>query len=565
MKSFGTVRLERDWADCEVWKVRAEPHVIVRLKRVFERIAKNEHGEVTLANTPENCRELEWFVSRYPLTVEPHGVLEERARAFDRTLADVARVTADGYVPQPALLATPAREYQLVAADLVRANGRLLLADDVGLGKTASSICVMANDGALPALVVTLAHLTRQWEAELQKFLPGLRVHRLRKGVPYDLRKWRGKDVPFPDVIITNYHKLSGWATTLAPLVRYVIFDECQELRTGTGSQKGSAAKHVASSAAYAMGLSATPIYNYGSEIFNVIDIMAPDALGSSYEFTREWCGGADAVARPDALGTYLRERGLLLRRTRKDVGRELPEISRIPFEIEADLHPLEQVKSAAMDLARIIVSQQSKREDRFRAAGELDYRLRRATGVAKAPYAAAFVRLLAESGEKVVLYGWHHEVYGIWREQLADLKPVFYTGEESEAQKEEAKRAFVEGDARVLIVSLRAGAGLNGLQEAAQLVVFGEIDWSPGVHEQCIGRVHRDGQTNSVSAYFLVCNEGSDPVMVDVLGLKEQQSEGIRNPDAPLVEAMEQTTGRVKKLAEEYLQRLGAQTETAA
>src|SRR5579884_3848269 len=44
--------------------------------------------------------------------------------------------------------------------------------------------------------------------------------------------------------------------------------------------------------------------------------------------------------------------------------------------------------------------------------------------------------------------------------------------------------------------MSLRSGAGLDGLQEDCTVGVFGELDWSPEQHRQCIGRLDRDGQT---------------------------------------------------------------------
>ena len=78
----------------------------------------------------------------------------------------------------------------------------------------------------------------------------------------------------------------------------------------------------------------------------------------------------------------------------------------------------------------------------------------------------ADFVRLLVESGEKVVLYGWHREVYSIWLDRLKDLNPAMYTGSESVPQKDEAKRRFVAGETFVFIISLRAGAGLDGLRK---------------------------------------------------------------------------------------------------
>lgn len=54
---------------------------------------------------------------------------------------------------------------------------------------------------------------------------------------------------------------------------------------------------------------------------------------------------------------------------------------------------------------------------------------MRQATGIAKAPYVLEFVRMLVESGESVMLYGWHRDVYNIWLERLAEFNPVMYTG----------------------------------------------------------------------------------------------------------------------------------------
>ena len=102
-----------------------------------------------------------------------------------------------------------------------------------------------------------------------------------------------------PDVILTNYHKLSGWAATLAPVVKTVIFDECQELRTGHASQKYSAAEHIAHRAKFRAGLSATPIYNQGSEIWFVMNAIRPHALGTREEFIREWCKSSFSANRP--------------------------------------------------------------------------------------------------------------------------------------------------------------------------------------------------------------------------------------------------------------------------
>lgn len=538
------------------WIIKAPPHVMVRLKRVFERINKGQHGVVSLTDTIENCRELRWFAERFPIAFEPRSHLDAQAeRHIDRE-KQIALVLADGYKPPEFRMALPPREYQRVAADLALRSGSLLLADDVGLGKTISGLAVLAAPGSLPALVVTLTHLPRQWEGEINRFLPGLTVHILRKGSVYDIPAKREMKGRWPDIIISNYQKLTGWADHLAEKVKTVIFDEAQELRIST-SLKYTAAAHIARGAKHRIGLTATPVFNYGAEIHSVIDCISPDSLGARDEFEREWCKGrrGEVVADPAALGQHLRAEGIMLRRTRKDVGRELPPIQTIPLTIEADTAALEQVSDKMAELARIILAQGGlSKGEKLRASSELDWRLRQATGIAKAVYVAEFVKLLALSEKKIVLYGWHREVYSIWLEHLAELNPVLYTGTESVSQKEASKDAFVSGDARVLIISLRAGAGLDGLQHVCKTVVIGELDWSPGVHEQCVGRVARDGQQESVAAYFPLADSGSDPVIADVLGLKSQQAMGIRDPDAPLLEQLQADEGRIRKLAQAYL-----------
>lgn len=552
------------------WRIVAEPHVKSRLKRVFPRVPQEAADSISLSATPENTRELRWFIQRYPMLVDQPERMADLADQHIRCENRVAALMA-GHVPPPDIkLALPARAYQVFAAQLLAVKFGLLLADDVGLGKTVSAIAAMVDPEKLPALVVCPAHLTRQWKAELAEFAPQLRTAILRKGSVYDLAPRRrkkhegqGELIPpaLPDVIITSYHKLRGWAEHLNGQVKFVVFDECQQLRNpGTGIH--DACKHVASGATYRLGLSATPIYNLGNEFHHVIDTLLPGALGDYQEFTREHCtsnGGEYRLTDPENFGAYLRREGIMLRRTRKDVGRELPPLTKVIHEIDADQSVLEAMSSDAITLAKVILSSNERhRGEKMQAAAEFDNLMRQATGIAKAPYVAEFVKLLLESGERIVLFGWHRAVYEIWMEALAAYNPVLYTGTESPAQKEESKRRFTEGDSRVMIISLRSGAGLDGLQHHCHIGVFGELDWSPGVHEQCMGRFDRDGQDEPSTAYFLTSTSGSDPVVCEVLGLKRTQIEGVRNPDTALAERVDTGENSIQRLAREFLAKKG-------
>jgi superfamily II DNA or RNA helicase len=546
-----------------LWQINAEPHVMIRVKRIFGRVRQNRGGAALIADTPEIARDLEWLLERHPLRLDDatQAHLAGQADRFRSQEQAVLRIL-DGQQPPLALPepARPARPYQQVAADLAIATGRLLLTDAVGLGKSMSGALVLRAADALPALVVTLTHLPDQWCGEIAKTLPWLRAHIATKATAYDPTTRRGVDQP-PDVLVLNYAKLAGWADHLAGVVRTVIFDEAQELRRD-GTAKYAAAARVADGARYRIGLTASPVYNYGGEIHNVLSVLAPDALGTPEEFIREWCDGAVtangkiSVADPAALGAYLRDQGLMLGRTRKEVGRELPGVITIPQVINADPAALDELSGDAVEMARLILDQTTPNTRRWRAAGDLDWRLRQATGIAKAPYVAEFVRLLLESERQVVLFGWHRAVHDLWAERLAGFHPVFYTGEETPIQKRRSEEAFLSGRSRVLVMSLRAGAGLDGLQGVAHVAVFGELDWSPEVHRQCVGRLARDGQEEPVLAYFLVTEDGSDPVIAEVLNLKRMQSEPMLNPAGRLFEQLPSNHDRVRMLAAEVLRR---------
>jgi hypothetical protein len=68
--------------------------------------------------------------------------------------------------------------------------------------------------------------------------------------------------------------------------------------------------------------------------------------------------------------------------------------------------------------------------------------------------------------------------------------------------------------------------------------------------------RLDRDGQTVTPAIYYLTTDDGSDPVISEVLQLKRQQAEPIRDPSRPLFERVADTTDRVRLLAEAALKR---------
>ncbi len=264
MRTFGAIKL-----NVTDWKIeQMEPHVSIKLKALFNRIPKHLSAPYRLPATPEIANDLEWFMVRYPLDIsaEDKALLQSDAVSHRELQEELHIVLKPGFVPQKFEINGELRDYQARGVELYRRTGRLLIGDSVGLGKTLIGIGSFTDPKALPALVVVQAHLPMQWQEEIARFL-GIKAHIIKSSKPYQL--------PAASIYIISYSKLCGWVDIFAQhgFLKSVVFDECQELRRAE-SKKYESAKAIATQCVFALGLSATPVYNYGDEVFNIFEIL---------------------------------------------------------------------------------------------------------------------------------------------------------------------------------------------------------------------------------------------------------------------------------------------------
>lgn len=557
-KTYGELSYNRR---TRCWVIKGEPSVCQMAKRLFPGCDGKGRGVARFTANRRNAGDLNWLMLRYPLTIRPSDAARweqaiREAREYARA-REQARFAPQAIDPPPAFFKGQLLPFQREGTAYLVNTPRALLADEMGLGKTVQALAAVAELQSYPLLLVVPSHLMTNWKREIESFLTNAdgstpTVHVLRGLKPYPL--------PPAQIYIVHYLLLRGWKTVLPEYsFAAVIFDEIQELRH-SGTEKYSAASLLAEKTARVYGLSGTPIYNRGGEIWNVINILDFHALGDWESFTREWCYGYgnNIVAKPDILGETLREEGYLLRRTKDTVLDQLPPKRRLVQEIDADDEVYQKLMQPALEaLSRLQDARTSF--DRARIEDEICQRMRQATGVAKAPFVAAFVRALLEGGEKVLLFAHHHQVMDAYRQALAAAHPVFITGRETAAQKDQAVDAFMQERTNLCCISMRAAAGLN-LQRAT-CVVFGELDWSPAVHTQAEDRAHRMGQKDSVLCYYLVSPRGSDAQMQEALGLKVSQFVQLMG-DTPIGEEQallmqQEAREHIRILAEQLAQRM--------
>ncbi|NEI71028.1 ATP-dependent helicase [Rhizobium lusitanum] len=545
---YGRLQLDGDrWVLSDV-----PPHVAIRLKNMFQRISKTQTKMFTLPASNEMSADLAWFMERYPFEMSASDArfLKRRVRSFNDDRASTEAILLPGWQAPPIRGFRPGRGlrfHQAQAFELVKRRGSLLLGDDVGFGKT--WVAMARAMERRPAAVVVQSHLATQW---VNKFIvpnTELTAHIIDGTQPYSL--------PAADTYIFRYSNIHGWTDVAATgYFKLVAYDEIQDLRTGDTSEKGRAARVFSENAEERLGLSATPVFNYGSEIWSIMSYIDADLLGPWEEFIREWChmgaGGKWMVTDPDALGSYLREAGAFLRRVRD--GRP---INRIVVDVAYDHGEAAKTEDLARQLAMKVV--EGSFGESGQAARELDALARRVTGMAKAKGVAAYAKILLSSGIPIILAGWHRDVYQIWLDELKEFKPLMYTGSETGRQKDKAVAAYLRRESDCFIISLRSGAGLDGLQERCATVIVGELDWSPQIYEQLFGRVDREGQKQTeITAIFCTCDFGSDPTIMSVNAVKRDQARGITDPGVGII-PVHTDVSHIKLLAQEYLERSNA------
>lgn len=578
IEDLGLGRLDYD-EERKEYVIDAKPYVMDVVRRVFpgarnaDRRRDMETGSLwdpevwnkprtpprkglCMPATPRNAAELNWLLQRYPLHVLCRDVLDvhlKRARHQFERLHDIPRITA------PTGFNGVLKHFQERSVGFLVSMERGLCADEMGLGKTVTALAGLCQTQALPALVVVEPAVQLQWQRMIGQWIdidvpkdpytldvglpvgePGLRMSHILSGLsPYKL--------PNVPIYIVHYGLIRGWSDALRDMgFRTIILDECQSLRNHT-TQKYTGLKPILRQADYVWGLSGTPIYNYGGEIWSVFDAIDEGCLDGRSEFIQTWCDWGAHVKDPDALGDYLRQLGLMIRHRADDVIDELPQKRRISHAINNDKDQYAKLIRRAQSIGASLST--IKKAERGAAMLEIENEARRATGVAKAAYAAAFIASLLEADEKVVVWAHHHDVHDILLEELEQYHPAAHTGRQDMGTKAIAVERFRRGDTNVFIGGLRTAAGIDGLQERGTCTVFVELDWTPAIHAQAEDRLKRIGskQKQSIPCYYLVSDTPIDEHMQEVLGLKIGQFVGIMaDPgETPEDEELAQKAGR--------------------
>jgi SNF2 family DNA or RNA helicase len=420
------------------------------------------------------------------------------------------------------------------------------LADDMGLGKTLQILAFILGQRKKTQqntnLVVVPTSLVFNWQAEVQKFAPSLKMLTLYGA-------GRIKDITVFDnyeIILTSYGTLLSDITFLTRYrFNYIFLDESQNIKN-IESQRYYAARQLQSRNKIA--ITGTPVENNTFDLYAQLSFACPGLLGNKQSFKDLFSVPIDKFkSSRHALQLQQKVAPFILRRTKRDVARELPE------KTEIILHcPMEEAQRKVYEAYeqefRNYIAGRSE-EELSKNSIHVLRSLTRLRQICDSPLLLEDEKLFGDSSSKIEILieqienkAQYHKVLvfsqfvsmlELIKKELQDRGIAFAYLSGSTKDRETVVNNFQnDSSIRVFLISLKAGGtGLN-LTEA-DYVYLVDPWWNPAVENQAIDRCYRIGQTKAVMAVRLICPDTVEEKIVKLQATKRALSNDLLKSEA--------------------------------
>uniref|UniRef100_H2TQN7 SWI/SNF-related matrix-associated actin-dependent regulator of chromatin subfamily A-like protein 1 n=1 Tax=Takifugu rubripes TaxID=31033 RepID=H2TQN7_TAKRU len=409
----------------------------------------------------------------------------------------------------------------------VSKQGRLLLADDMGLGKTVQAICIAAYyRSEWPLLVVAPSSVRFTWAEAFRRWLPSLSDDSINVVV-------KAKDSLQSGLVnIISYDLLSRIEKQHSgSRFNVLIMDESHFLKN-MKTARCKAALPLLKAAKRVILLSGTPAMSRPSELYTQILAVRPLLFPRFHEFGLRYCDAKQSTWGWDYSGSsnlgelkLLLEESLMLRRLKSDVLAQLPAKQRKVVTVTTDSIN-SRIKAALSAAAKqLSKGHQNKKEEKEALLVFYNH-----TAEAKLQAIMEYITDMLEGGREKFLVFAHHKLVLDHITAELEKKNASYIridGSTPSAERQQLCEKFqFSTNSCVAVLSITA-ANMGLTLHSADLVIFAELFWNPGVLIQAEDRVHRIGQTNNVNIHYLVAKGSADdhlwPLIQEKMNVLEQ------------------------------------------
>lgn len=442
---------------------------------------------------------------------------------------------------------TPMPHQREAILEIERRQGRCLIADDMGLGKSVTALGTLyRNPEWLPAVIICPAAVKYHWESE------AIRHFGLRASVcegesappPSEMDKAPAITVINSDILAPN--KRAGKKTKARPWIDYLIklkpqtliIDECQML-ANRWSKRTRQIQKLAKKVPHILPMSGTPVMNSPVELFPIVSMLWPKEFGDWWTYAKRYCDPKllpwgwqySGATNLDELHARLQKLGLI-RRTESILS--LPErTTEIKLVKMKDPAQYEKAQLDFLGWVREKKPGKLRKVRRAEAVSKVGYLLRLAAQLkmrACVDWANDFLE--NNPGEKLVLFGYHTPVIKFLMQEVR-AKSIAIDGSVTGRQREELIWQFQhDPQTRFCAAQLKAG-GVGISLTAARTLGIVELWHNPAILKQAIKRVHRIGQTKPVNILYLVAEGSIEVKLCKLLEKKSKVANAIVDGDS--------------------------------
>ena len=469
------------------------------------------------------------------------------------------------------------RDYQQMGlswlAMLCEMNLGVCLGDDMGLGKTIQIIAYLLyrlenypdDEGSI--LIVCPKSLVTNWEHEIRRFSPKLKVLKYYGPKRENLRNKRNDFLIAHQVILTSYGVIRNDIDFLKDIkFNGIIIDESTNIKNSNSKRAKSIYQLTGG---FRIALSGTPIENHLDELWSLFHFLNPGLLGSLNEFRKTFVNpieNHESVEKIKKLKKIIDPFILRRLKTDKNVITDLPEKNEITIYINLSNSQISLYKKLVDEVVKDIRENYNNAKMRNGFVLKLLTKLKQLCNhplqylkvdVAKYDFnknlkdfliqspkiARIFdiVETILENDQKVLLFSQYKTLGDIllkaFNAKFGDIIS-FYHGSLSPNQRDKIVKDFqskTEGSSKILIASLKAGGfGLNLTQGTT--VIHVDRWWNPSTESQATDRAYRIGQDQNVNVYKFVATGTIEEKIDKLLEEKRKLSRQIITPTFSII-----------------------------
>ncbi|HEX9374116.1 MAG TPA: DEAD/DEAH box helicase, partial [Roseiflexaceae bacterium] len=427
------------------------------------------------------------------------------------------------------------------------------LADDMGLGKTVETITFLLHererlDVTAPALIVCPTSVVGNWQREIQRFAPALRVM-VHRGSDRQSGPAFARAAKRHDVVLTSFPLLARDRETLMAVAwATLVLDEAQNIKNASTKQ-AQAARAI--KAAGRIALTGTPVENRLTELWSIMTFLNPGYLGSEASFKRDFARPIERTADPQTTERLRKITApFVLRRLKTDP----TIIADLPEKLEMKVYcPLTQEQAT---LYEAVVREALEKVERAEAEGNAiqrrgqvlsllmqlkqvcnhpaQFARDRSALAGRSGKLARLTEMLEESytvGDRALVFTQFAEMGAMLQQHLHETfydEVLFLHGGTPAKERDPMVRRFqAPHGPKVFILSLKAGGtGLN--LTAANHVFHFDRWWNPAVENQATDRAFRIGQTRNVQVHKFICSGTLEDRIDEMIESKRALAESV-------------------------------------